>query len=146
MLARLTLAATDPTKDARLAGVIDDLVADYDELCAEQPPGRLPDAVDDIGFLIEELRVQTGRRPWGLRSRSRRNGSARRCRRPALANPDHRKQISGRPEQLRTGPARPVHACAAGDRIAAPRRSLSDLPAAPPRQLSCWSQPGQVPR
>ena len=59
MLARLTLAATDPTKDARLAGVIDDLVADYDELCAEQPPGRLPDAVDDIGFLIEELRVQT---------------------------------------------------------------------------------------
>lgn len=40
--------------------MIDDLVADYDELCGRTAARRSRfDAVDDIGFLIEELRVQT---------------------------------------------------------------------------------------
>ena len=30
----------------------------YDELCAEQPAGRLPAQVEEVGFMIEELRVQ----------------------------------------------------------------------------------------
>ncbi len=59
MIARLTSAAADPARDARLAEPIDELLADYDDLCDELPPGRLPDMVDDIGFLVEELRVQT---------------------------------------------------------------------------------------
>ena len=29
----------------------------YAELCAQAPPGPLPDFVDDIGWLLEELRV-----------------------------------------------------------------------------------------
>lgn len=59
MLARLGSASANPTKDAQAAGPIDELLADFDDLCDAQPPGRLPDVVDDIGFLIEELRVQT---------------------------------------------------------------------------------------
>ncbi|MGB3954309.1 MAG: ATP-dependent RNA helicase HrpA [Brooklawnia sp.] len=59
MRARLGQAALDPVKDARAAEPIDQLLAEYDALCDAQPPGRLPDPVDDIGFLIEELRVQT---------------------------------------------------------------------------------------
>lgn len=59
MLARLQLAAANPSRDAQLAAPIEELLAEYDELCDAQPPGRLPDAVDEIGFWIEELRVQT---------------------------------------------------------------------------------------
>ena len=59
MLARLGSASANPTKDAQAAEPIDALLADFDDLCEAQPPGRLPDVVDDIGFLIEELRVQT---------------------------------------------------------------------------------------
>ncbi|WIY83678.1 ATP-dependent RNA helicase HrpA [Propionimicrobium sp. PCR01-08-3] len=59
MIARMQQAATDPTRDARLAEPIDQLLAEYDELCNQQPSGPLPETVDDIGFWIEELRVQT---------------------------------------------------------------------------------------
>ncbi len=59
MVARLASARANPGRDAQLAASIDALSAEYDQLCAAQPPGRLPNAVDDIGFLIEELRVQT---------------------------------------------------------------------------------------
>ena len=58
MLARISSAAADPAKDARSKQIIDELLNDYDELCDQLPSGPLPDAVDDIGFLIEELRVQ----------------------------------------------------------------------------------------
>ena len=58
MLARMRQAAGDPARDARLAAPIAELQAEYDALRADQPPGRLPDAMDDVGFWIEELRVQ----------------------------------------------------------------------------------------
>ena len=35
----------------------------YAELCAAAPPGRLPDFVDDIGWLLEELRVSLFAQP-----------------------------------------------------------------------------------
>lgn len=56
---RAEAARVDPGRDTRLVAPIDDLLDSWDELCAAQPPGRLPDAVDDIAFMIEELRVQT---------------------------------------------------------------------------------------
>ncbi len=59
MLARLQLAASNPTRDTQLATQIDELLNEYDELVDALPPGRLPDAVDDISFWIEELRVQS---------------------------------------------------------------------------------------
>ncbi|SBN59902.1 ATP-dependent helicase HrpA [Propionibacterium freudenreichii] len=55
---RLDAAAANPARDAQSQEIIDELLAEYDELCDAQPSGPLPDAVDDIGFAIEELRVQ----------------------------------------------------------------------------------------
>lgn len=55
---RALAARIDPARDERLVAPIDGLLDEYDTLCAVQPTGRLPDAVDDIGFMIEELRVQ----------------------------------------------------------------------------------------
>lgn len=59
MEARLASARLDPDRDARLAAPIHELQAEYDRLCAAVPAGRVPDALDDIGFLLEEFRVQT---------------------------------------------------------------------------------------
>ena len=39
-------------------GGLDELAAEYDELCDAQPDGPLPGPVEDIGFLLEEYRVQ----------------------------------------------------------------------------------------
>lgn len=59
MIARCEAAGRDGTRDARLIAPIEDLLAEFDDLCAGLPAGSLPDEVDDIGFWIEELRVQT---------------------------------------------------------------------------------------
>ncbi|MFT8396565.1 ATP-dependent RNA helicase HrpA [Propionibacterium sp.] len=55
---RLSAASANPAHDEQLQAGIDELAAEFDELCAQLPRGPLPDAVDDIGFLLEELRVQ----------------------------------------------------------------------------------------
>ncbi|MGO4955690.1 ATP-dependent RNA helicase HrpA [Luteococcus sp. Sow4_B9] len=55
---RLAGAAANPSRDRQGAAVIDELEYEYAELCRAQPPGPLPSAVEEIGFLIEELRVQ----------------------------------------------------------------------------------------
>lgn len=55
---RLEMALANPGRDATNQDIIDELVAEYDELCDAQPPGPLSDGLDDVGFLIEELRVQ----------------------------------------------------------------------------------------
>ena len=48
----------NPGRDATQMDEIDVLLGEYDELCAEQPAGRLPAQVEEVGFMIEELRVQ----------------------------------------------------------------------------------------
>ncbi|WP_316668670.1 ATP-dependent RNA helicase HrpA [uncultured Propionibacterium sp.] len=55
---RLDAAKADPARDEELLAGYDELAAEYDELCADQPLGPLPRQVDDIGFLLEEYRVQ----------------------------------------------------------------------------------------
>lgn len=55
---RLDAARSDPARDEELMGGFDELAAEYDELCDAQPPGPLSRQVDDIGFLLEEYRVQ----------------------------------------------------------------------------------------
>ncbi|MFZ2625639.1 MAG: ATP-dependent RNA helicase HrpA [Propionibacterium sp.] len=56
---RLEAARANPARDEQLQAGLDELAADFDELCQACPKGPLPDQVDDVGFLIEELRVQT---------------------------------------------------------------------------------------
>jgi ATP-dependent helicase HrpA len=48
----------NPGRDARGMTDLDPLLEAYDALCAAQPPGPLPPEVEEIGFLIEELRIQ----------------------------------------------------------------------------------------
>ncbi len=55
---RLAAARSNPARDERLQTGLDELGAEFDELCRACPQGPLPDEVDDVGFLIEELRVQ----------------------------------------------------------------------------------------
>ncbi|MDN6512107.1 MAG: ATP-dependent RNA helicase HrpA [Acidipropionibacterium jensenii] len=50
--------STNPGRDARWMAELDPLLDAYDSLCAAQPPGPLPAGVEEIGFLIEELRIQ----------------------------------------------------------------------------------------
>jgi len=58
MIARLDLAAANPAREVQLIAPIDEVSDEYDDLVGALPPGRMPDAVDDVGFWIEELRVQ----------------------------------------------------------------------------------------
>lgn len=58
MAVRLRAAAANPSRDRQNSELIDDLEAEFAELCDRQPPGPLPPAVEEVGFLIEELRVQ----------------------------------------------------------------------------------------
>lgn len=55
---RLEAAVSNPARDAGSQEIIDELTAEFDELCEGQAAGPMPDEVDDIGFMIEELRVQ----------------------------------------------------------------------------------------
>lgn len=57
ILVRLESAAANPARDADRADVIVDLEDDYARVCAAQPPGRLSDELERVGWLIEELRV-----------------------------------------------------------------------------------------
>ena len=50
--------ASNPGRDASNADVIYQLLDEYDALCERLPQGPIPDEVDDIAFMIEELRVQ----------------------------------------------------------------------------------------
>ncbi|MGD7731420.1 ATP-dependent RNA helicase HrpA [Propionibacteriaceae bacterium G57] len=57
MAHRLRAWRANPARDAQQQQVVDELEADYAHLCEAQPPGRLPDAVEEVAFLLEELRV-----------------------------------------------------------------------------------------
>lgn len=48
----------NPGRDRRGMDELDPVLDSYDRLCAAQPAGPLPAAVEEIGFLIEEFRVQ----------------------------------------------------------------------------------------
>ncbi len=54
---RLTGARSNPGRERAGAQVIDELEYEYAALCARYPAGPLPDAVAEIGWLLEELRV-----------------------------------------------------------------------------------------
>ena len=55
---RLASVASSPARDRQGAALVDELEAEYAALCDAQPPGPLSSAVEEVGFLIEELRVQ----------------------------------------------------------------------------------------
>ncbi len=56
---RAESARVNPAKDEQLVQPILDIEDAYFALCDAQPEGQLVDEIDDIGFMIEELRVQT---------------------------------------------------------------------------------------
>lgn len=58
MIERLTKYPANPARDNQQMESIYQLLDDYESLCEQLPSGRLPDEVDDIAFMIEELRVQ----------------------------------------------------------------------------------------
>jgi ATP-dependent helicase HrpA len=57
-----TLLAT-PARDAAPLETVLRCEDAYAELCAAAPPGRLPDFVEDVGWLLEELRVSLFAQP-----------------------------------------------------------------------------------
>ncbi|MVA75691.1 ATP-dependent RNA helicase HrpA [Auraticoccus sp. F435] len=64
---RLRSAATDPARDRRLGAEVVGVEDAYAELVAEQPPGPLPPAVEEIGWQVEELRVSLFAQTLGTR-------------------------------------------------------------------------------
>src|SRR5699024_2796642 len=54
---RVRAAKANPARDAREALQVEDLEAEYADLTASEPPGPLRPEVEEIAFLIEELRV-----------------------------------------------------------------------------------------
>lgn len=57
-LARVQAVLENPVRDLRSADTVAEIESEYAALCDRQPPGSIADEIDDIGFLIEELRVQ----------------------------------------------------------------------------------------
>ena len=55
--ARIDTLIQTPARDGPGFAVINRIEDSYAELCEQAPPGRLPTFVDDVGWLIEELRV-----------------------------------------------------------------------------------------
>jgi ATP-dependent helicase HrpA len=55
--ARLATLAVHPARDAAALATISRVEDAYADLCEQAPAGRLPDFVEEIGWLIEELRV-----------------------------------------------------------------------------------------
>ena len=55
--ARITTLQTNPARDEPGRAVILRCEDAYAALAALAPPGPLPDFVDDVGWLLEELRV-----------------------------------------------------------------------------------------
>ncbi|WP_130865340.1 ATP-dependent RNA helicase HrpA [Acidipropionibacterium timonense] len=64
-------------RDERAMDELDPLLDEYDALCAAQPAGPLPASVVEVGFLLEELRVQL----FAQRLRTRVSVSPKRIRR-----------------------------------------------------------------
>lgn len=58
MIERLTKYLANPARDSQQMESIYQLLDDYDLLCEQLPSGQSTDEVDDIAFMIEELRVQ----------------------------------------------------------------------------------------
>lgn len=58
MLSRMSSYTVNPNRDVQNSNVIYSLLDEYDALCDRLPAGPIPDEVDDIAFMIEELRVQ----------------------------------------------------------------------------------------
>jgi ATP-dependent helicase HrpA len=54
---RIETLTRSPARDAAAFAVINRIEDAYAELCEQAPPGRLPSFVEDVGWLIEELRV-----------------------------------------------------------------------------------------
>jgi ATP-dependent helicase HrpA len=57
ILRRLEAAATNPRREHERLDVVDELEDEYARACAKFGSGRLPDAIADVGWLLEELRV-----------------------------------------------------------------------------------------
>ena len=55
--ARLATLAIHPARDVGGLATISRVEDAYADLCEQAPPGRLPDPVEEVGWLIEELRV-----------------------------------------------------------------------------------------
>ena len=55
---RIESLMTNPTRDLRQMAELEPLLVEYDALCEEQPAGKLPAEIEEIGFMLEELRVQ----------------------------------------------------------------------------------------
>jgi ATP-dependent helicase HrpA len=54
---RIVTLSSSPARDAAGMAAITGVEDAYAELVAAAPPGRLPDFVEEIGWLVEELRV-----------------------------------------------------------------------------------------
>lgn len=54
---RLRTAPRNRGRDERTMGEVEQIESEYAALCDAQPPGPLPPEVEEIAFLIEELRV-----------------------------------------------------------------------------------------
>lgn len=67
MSVRIESLMTNPSRDPRQMAELEPLLADYDALCEEQPAGKLPAEVEEIGFMLEELRVQYFAQKLGTR-------------------------------------------------------------------------------
>lgn len=57
MKIRLEAAVRNPARDADLQDQMDELEHEYAAIVDRQPPGPLPAAVEEVAFLLEELRV-----------------------------------------------------------------------------------------
>lgn len=59
MISRCQMSLTNPNRDAKLVEPVEQVQALFDQACDRLPADRsLPDELDDLGFWIEELRVQ----------------------------------------------------------------------------------------
>ncbi|MCC2593116.1 ATP-dependent RNA helicase HrpA [Tessaracoccus sp. OS52] len=57
VVVRLENALKNPARDQRARHEVEEMEALYAQLCDAQPPGPLPPPVEEVGFLIEELRI-----------------------------------------------------------------------------------------
>ncbi|MEA4943679.1 MAG: ATP-dependent RNA helicase HrpA [Propionicimonas sp.] len=56
-LRRIETRGSNPAREAEATATMTALEDDYGRLCSSFPPGPLPEPVDEIGWLLEELRV-----------------------------------------------------------------------------------------
>lgn len=65
---RLAALPASPARDRQAMETVNAVEDAYAELCAAHPPGRLPAAVEEIGWMIEELRVSLFAQTLGTRT------------------------------------------------------------------------------